>query len=326
MRTVTLGPLENVSRLTLGGGGLGQLWGETTNEEAIATVHAALDAGITLIDTAPMYRHCEAVIGEAFAGKPPAHVRFTTKCQLGTPPAGTVAERLEASLDASLAAMRLDHADIFFLHSNICEDGYGYARYNHRRDRFSTTWSLYESEVVPAFEALKARGRIRAWGITGVGIPETIIKALNHAQKPAVVQAVANLLDSPGDMRNYDEPARPRDIIAAAVAAGVGVMGIRAVQAGALTAAVDRDLPPAGADAGDYVRAAPYRALCAELGVDPAVLAHRYALDIAGVDTVILGVKNRTELAQCVEAEAMGPLPGDVRARIDGLGLREAPS
>ena len=65
MHTVNLGPLENVSRLTLGGGGLGQLWGETTGEEAVATVHAAVDAGITLIDTAPMYRHCEAVIGEA---------------------------------------------------------------------------------------------------------------------------------------------------------------------------------------------------------------------------------------------------------------------
>jgi aryl-alcohol dehydrogenase-like predicted oxidoreductase len=324
MRTVTLGPFDDVSRLTLGGGGLGQLWGETTHEEAIATVHAAVDAGITLIDTAPMYRHCEAVIGEAFAGRPPAHVRFTTKCQLGTPPVGTVAERLEASLDASLAAMRLDHADIFFLHSNICEDGYEYARYNHRRDRFSTAWSLYESEVVPALEALKAKGRIRAWGITGVGIPETIIKALNRVHKPAVVQAVANLLDSPGDMRNYDEPARPRDIIAAAVAAGVGVMGIRAVQAGALCSVVDRDLPAAGADAGDYLRSAPYRALCAELGVDPAVVAHRYALDVDGVDTVILGVKNRAELAQCVEAEAMGLLDADVLARVEGLGLRGA--
>lgn len=322
MRTVPLGPFDNVSRLTLGGGGLGRLWGETTHEEAIATVHAALDAGVTLIDAAPMYRHCEAVIGEAFAGTPPAHVRFTTKCQLGTPPAGTVAEKLEASLDASLAAMRLDHADIFFLHSNICEDDYEYARFNHRRDRFSTTWSLYEGEVIPAFEDLKARGRIRAWGITGVGLPETIIKALNHTHKPAVVQAVANLLDSPGGMRNYDEAARPRDIIAAAVAAGVGVMGIRAVQAGALCSVVDRDLPADGADAQDYLRAGPWRALCAELGVDPAVLAHRYALDVAGVDTVILGVKNRSELAQCVNAEALGPLDADVLARIEGLGLR----
>ena len=322
MRTVTLGPLDTVSRLTLGGGGLGQLWGETTQDEAIATVHAAVEAGITLIDTAPMYRHCEAVIGEAFAGKPPAHVRFTTKCQLGTPPAGTVADKLEASLDASLAAMRLPHADIFFLHSNICEDDYRYARYDHRRDRFSTTWSLYESEVIAAFEDLKARGRIRAWGITGVGVPETILKALNHAQKPAVVQAVANLLDSPGGMRNYDEPARPHDIIAAAKAAGVGIMGIRAVQAGALCAVVDRDLPADGADAQDYVRSAPWRALCADLGVDPALLAHRYALDIPGVDTLILGVKNRAELAQCVEAEAMGPLDADLLTRIESLGLR----
>jgi aryl-alcohol dehydrogenase-like predicted oxidoreductase len=285
-------------------------------------VHAAVDAGITLIDTAPMYRHCEAVIGEAFEGRPPSHVRFTTKCQLGAPPPGTVAQRLEASLDASIAAMRLEHADIFFLHSNICEDGYHYARYDHRRDRFATPWLLYVDEVVPAFEDLKARGRIRAWGITGVGVPATIIEALGQVHKPAVVQAVANLFDSPGDMRNYDEPARPRDIIAAAVAAGVGVMGIRAVQAGALCAVVDRELPAGGFDALDYVRAAPWRALCADLGLDPAALAHRYALDITGVDTVILGVKNRAELAQCVEAEAMGPLDADVLARIEGLGLR----
>ena len=322
MRTVNLGPLTNVSRLTLGGGGLGQLWGETTGEEAVATVHAAVDAGITLIDTAPMYRHCEAVIAEAFAGRPPEHVRFTTKCQLGAPPVGSVADRLEASLDASLAAMRLDHADIFFLHSNICEDDYQYARYQHRRDRFATPWSMYVNEVVPAFEDLKARGRIRAWGITGVGIPATILKALAHERPPAVVQAVANLMDSAGGMRNYVEPARPRDIIAAAVAAGVGVMGIRAVQAGALTSAVDRQLPADSDDAADYLRAGPYRALCAELNFDPALLAHRYSLDMAGVDTVILGVKNRSELAQCIDAEALGPLPDELRNRIDALGLR----
>ena len=49
-----LGPVKNVSRLTLGGGGLGQLWGETDRDEAIATVRAALDGGINLIDTAPL--------------------------------------------------------------------------------------------------------------------------------------------------------------------------------------------------------------------------------------------------------------------------------
>ena len=74
-------------------------------------------------------------------------------------------------------------------------------------------------------------------------------------------------------------------------------------------------------DAVDYRRAAPFRAMCTELGADPAVVAHRYALDMEGVDTVVLGVKNRAELAQCLEAEALGSLAPDLRARIDGLGL-----
>jgi aryl-alcohol dehydrogenase-like predicted oxidoreductase len=324
MQTTTLGPLDGVSRLTLGGGGLGRLWGETTLDEAVATIHAALDAGITLIDTAPSYRECEQVIGETFRGALPADVRITTKCQLGEPPPGEAAARLEASLDASLAAMRVPRADLFFLHSNIRPDDYAYARFDERRAAFATPWSLYVDEVVPAMEDLKRRGRIGGWGITGVGVPATILDALAHAPKPDAVQAVANLMDSAGGMRSFAEPTRPREIIAAAQARGIGVMGIRAVQAGALTAALDRNVKESHPEAADWRRAAPFRALCAELGADPALLAHRYALSIEGVDTVILGVKNRDELAQCVEAEAMGPLPPNLRARIDALGLAAA--
>jgi hypothetical protein len=51
-------------------------------------------------------------------------------------------------------------------------------------------------------------------------------------------------------------------------------MGIRAVQAGALTAAIDRETSPNHPETKDFERAAPYRAICAELGVDPAQLAH----------------------------------------------------
>jgi aryl-alcohol dehydrogenase-like predicted oxidoreductase len=324
MQTVTLGPLDNVSRLTLGGGGLGRLWGETTLDEAVATLHAAVEAGISLIDTAPSYRDCEQVIGEAFQGALPSHVRITTKCQLGEPPLGEVAVRLEASLDASLAAMRVAHADLFFLHSNIRPDTYAYARFDERRAAFATPWSLYVNAVIPAMEDLRRRGRIGGWGITGVGVPATILDALGHDPKPAVVQAVANLMDSAGGMRSFVEPPRPREIIAAAKRRGIGVMGIRAVQAGALTAALDRALKESHPESADWRRAAPFRALCAELSADPALMAHRYALSIEGVDTVILGVKNREELAQCIEAEAMGPLPSDLRARIDALGLAGA--
>jgi aryl-alcohol dehydrogenase-like predicted oxidoreductase len=324
MRSSTLGPFDGVSRLTLGGGGLGQGWGASSEDEAIATVHDAVAAGINLIDTAPMYGSCEAVIAAAFQGVLPDGVRITTKCQLGEPQAGTAATNLEESLDATLEVMRLDSVDVYFLHSNICEDDTVYAHRNDQRALFATPWSQYVEEVVPAFEELKRRGRIGAWGITGIGLPGTIVKALEHDVKPDVVQAIANLLDSPGGIRRFSEAPRPREIIAAAQAHGVGVMGIRAVQAGALAAKFDREMKASHPEAADYERAAPFRALCAELGVDPALLAHRYALDIDGVDTVVLGVKNRSELAQCIEAEALGNLPPELRARIDGLGLVNA--
>ena len=73
------GRLAPVSVLTLGGGGLGILWGETTFEECVATVHAAVEAGITLFDLAPRYGDgkAEEVVGAAFAGRLPDGVRVT---------------------------------------------------------------------------------------------------------------------------------------------------------------------------------------------------------------------------------------------------------
>lgn len=322
MKKNAFGPLGQVSRLTLGGGGIGQAWGPTSREEAIATIHAALDAGIDLLDTAPLYRNCEHIVGETFNGRLPAGLRITTKCGLGSPEPAQVERALTQSLDGSLAAMKIDHVDIFFLHSNICADDYVYANRPDLQNSYATRWSIYAEHVIAAMQKLKAAGKIVSWGITGSGVPDAIIRALRHSTKPDYVQAVTNLLDSAGSLRRYAEPARPREIIATAVERGVGVLGIRAVQAGALTAQVDRELTPNNPDRKDYERAAPFRALCQELGQDPAVVAHRYALSMPGVATVILGVKNRDELKQCVGAEAGGPLEPTLLARIDGLGLK----
>jgi aryl-alcohol dehydrogenase-like predicted oxidoreductase len=324
METRQLGGLWPVSSLALGGGGTGQLWGATTREEAVATVKAAVDAGITLLDLAPGYGRGEAerVVGEAFGGKLPAGVRTTTKYQLGSPPAADVHRKMEASLRRSLNGMKREHVDLFFLHSNICPDGFIYPRFTDMQDRFATRWSLYNDAVVPAMEKLKASGLIGAWGITGTGIPLVVRQVLSGGHRPAVVQAVANLMDAVGNMKQYDAPGEPRSIIAAARAAGAGVMGIRAVAAGSLCDAVDRDLPDDEATVVDYKAAAPFRALCAQWGEKPAIVAHRYALGMKGVDTVVLGVKNRAELAECVEAADRGPLPADQVAAIDALSLR----
>jgi aryl-alcohol dehydrogenase-like predicted oxidoreductase len=326
METRQLGNLWPVSSLTLGGGGIGQVWGETTRDESVAVVKAALDAGITLLDLAPGYGRGEAemVVGEAFDGKLPNGVRTTTKYQLGSPPAHDVYRKMEESLRRSLSHMKRDQVDLFFLHSNICPDGFSYPRFAERQDRFATRWTLYLDAVIPAMEKLRANGLIGAWGITGTGIPMVIRQALMHSAKPAAVQAVANLMDAVGNMKQYDEAGEPRSIIAAARENRVGVMGIRAVAAGSLCAEIDRDLPEDEATVVDYKAAAPFRALCAQWGDDPAIVAHRYALSMKGVDTVVLGVKNRAELAQCVGAADRGALGAEEMAAIDGLRLRRA--
>jgi aryl-alcohol dehydrogenase-like predicted oxidoreductase len=316
VKSQKFGSLFPVSTLTLGGGGLGMLWGETTFEECVATVHAAVAAGINLLDLAPRYGDgkAEQVVGEAFGGRLPPGVRITSKCNLGNPGADQVERVLRQSIETSLRRLQRDKLDIFFLHSNVVPDGH--PMWNAPDVSRLTSLPLFRSHVRPVFEKLKAEGIIGAWGVTGIGHPDAIIEVLAEDPKPAAVQCIANLLDSPGGLKFYDGPAKPRDVMAAARANGVGVMGIRAVQAGALTAALDRELPADHPEVRDYGLAAGFRTLCAEIGDDPAIVAHRYALGLP-VDTLVLGVKNREELAGCVAAAEAGPLPADLVARID---------
>lgn len=312
------GPFGKVSRLTLGGGGIGQVWGETSREEAIATIRMAVDNGIDVLDAAPGYHICEELIGETFGGKLPEGLKITTKHGIGDAPVDEVYTRCRASLEKSLKDMRIERVDLFFVHNALRADD-AVAPEGH--DHF-TRWAVYREAVIPAFERLMAEGLIGGWGLTGVAAAQTIIDALNTAPKPHAVQAVANLLDSPGGLAEIDQSPRHREIIATAQANGVGVMGIRAVQAGALTRGFDRPMPDGLVDVNDYDHAAPFRALCAKWGEDPAVIAHRYALGMDGVDTVVLGVKNRAELQQTLDAEAAGPLEVEQLAAIEKLGLR----
>ena len=77
MKLHAFGALPPVSVLTLGGGGLGMLWGATTFDECVATVEDAVAAGINLLDLAPRYGDgkAEEVVGEAFSGRLPDGVR-----------------------------------------------------------------------------------------------------------------------------------------------------------------------------------------------------------------------------------------------------------
>ncbi len=313
MEQRTFGSLGyDVSALTLGGGGIGQVWGPTTREESVATTREAIELGINLLDVAPSYGDGEAerVVGEAFGGRLPDGVRVSTKCRVNAPPTAAVAELLRSSLTESLERLRLERVDVFIVHNMLVADA--------DADRYAgTPLTLFEEAVRPALEGLVSEGWAGAWGITGIGGPDAVIATLRSGTPPGAVQCIANLLDSAGAIRRFEGALRPREVIAAAGEQGVGVMGIRAVQAGALTDAIDRELPEGHGDALDFDRAAPFRDLAREVGESPAALAHRYALSMHGVSTVVLGVKNREELRECVDSEARGPLDAELMSRID---------
>ena len=311
MRQRPFGELGMASALTLGGGGLGQVWGATSREECVATARQAVESGINVLDLAPTYGNGEAesVIGAAFNGALPAGVRITTKCRVGDTPPERVYDLLSASLEASLGRMKLERVDVMFLHNAVTLE-------NEGGERLTPVNTVVEG-LAPAFERLIAEGRIGHWGLTGIGNADALIHLLNYGPRPDYIQCITNLLDSAGGLFQGTEPPRPRDVIAAANANGVSVMGIRAVQAGALTNALDRTLPEGHPELADFDRAAPFRAIAADEGQSAAFLAHRYALSMEGVSTVVLGVKNREELRECVEAEAAGPLDPALVARID---------
>ena len=105
MQQRSLGGLWPDSVLTLGGGGIGMVWGETSFDECVATVRDAVTAGINLIDLAPTYGNgkAEEVVGETFDGRLPQGVRVTSKCGLGNAAGSEVEPMLRRSNRAELA-------------------------------------------------------------------------------------------------------------------------------------------------------------------------------------------------------------------------------
>ncbi|MEV0900339.1 aldo/keto reductase [Actinoplanes sp. NPDC049802] len=311
------GRLGQISALTLGGGGIAGVWGGTDRAEAIATVHAALDAGITMLDLAPSYGadfESERATAEALRLRPAPDVMITSKVQLHD--GGDLPNRIRHSLQASLTRLGRDHLDLLLLHTQLRRGG--------TTPPETVSPDDYRDEIVVAFEALRDEGLIRGWGITAVGDPTPIIDAFQHTPRPDAAQIVVNPLHQNGDLWIHGDTVRPDNpaLIEAAASAGVAVSAIRVVAAGSLTSTLDREVPSTHPAAVDFARAEPYRKLAAELGETPAALAHRYALTVPGVSTVVLGVKNRTELAECLAAEARGPLTPDEMAAVTALTTR----
>ena len=112
-----------ISRIGLGTWAIGGwMWGGADDAAAIATIHRALDAGVTLIDTAPAYGqgHSEEIVGRALEGRRDGAV-IATKVALewdqhGVPHRNASARRIRTEVEDSLRRLRTDRIDIYQVH------------------------------------------------------------------------------------------------------------------------------------------------------------------------------------------------------------------
>lgn len=113
-----------VSRLALGTWAIGGwMWGGTDEAESIKTIHAALDQGVNLVDTAPVYGfgRSEQIVGQALAQrKCRDQVIISTKTGLnwknGKVFRDCTAEYIEKNVAESLANLQTDYLDILYIH------------------------------------------------------------------------------------------------------------------------------------------------------------------------------------------------------------------
>ena len=168
MQTRALGKLP-VSAMGLGCMGMSEFYGPADEAEAIATIHRALDLGVTLLDTADMYGPYtnEELVGRAIRGRR-NQVVLATKCGIVRDPNDRALrgingrpEYIRTACDGSLHRLGVDHVDLYQLH------------------RVDPQVPIEES--VGAMAELVRAGKTRFIGLSEAG-PETLRRA--HATHP----------------------------------------------------------------------------------------------------------------------------------------------
>jgi len=168
MKTRALGTQGlTVSEVGLGCMGMSEFYGPSDDAESIATIHRALELGVTLLDTADQYGQGanEQLVGKAIAGRRDKVV-LATKFGIVRHDDGSHAingrpEYVRSACDASLRRLGVDHIDLY---------------YQHRVDP-----NVPIEETVGAMAALVAAGKVRYLGLSEAA-PATIRRA--HAVHP----------------------------------------------------------------------------------------------------------------------------------------------
>lgn len=308
---------RSVGVVGLGAWQLGADWGPVDDAQANDVLRAAVEAGVTFIDTADVYGdgRSEQLIGRFLRTQDAGGITVATKMgrRVALDPALYTMDNFRAWTDRSRTNLGVDTLDLVQLH---CPPSAVYA----------------DDRVFDALDTLVAEERIAAYGVS----VETRAEALAAIARPGVatVQVVLNLLR----LGPLDE------VLPAAAAAGVGIIARVPLASGLLSGrydesttfgaddhrtynrhgeAFDAGETFAGVDFGTGLAAVRRLTAAKPDGATMAQFALRWIIDQPGLSVVIPGARDATQVRANVAAADLAPLGTDalslVRSTYDEL-------
>lgn len=303
-----------VSEIGFGAWAIGGSWGDVSESDAKAALHAALDSGTTFIDTADVYGdgRSERIIAAVLKERSGPRPFVATKAGRRLAPhvaQGYTAENLNAFVDRSLKNLETDCLDLVQLHCPPTE-------------------VYYRPEVFDAMDQMVASGKIRHYGVS----VEKVEEGLKAIEYPGVksVQVIYNLFrQRPAEL--FMREAQRRGIaVIVRVPLASGLLTGKMTANTTFAADDHRHFNREGQafDKGETFAGVPYDVALQAVkkirplvpsGVSMAQFALRWILMNAGVTTVIPGAKNAEQAKANNTASELAPLTDSAMAALRQL-------
>jgi aryl-alcohol dehydrogenase-like predicted oxidoreductase len=302
---------RNVSEIGFGAWAIGAAWGEVNDGDAVAALHAALDAGVTFIDTADVYGdgHSEKLIARVMKERGGERPFIATKAGRRLPAQtveGYSQENLTGWIDRSLKYLETDTLDLVQLHC-------------------PSTDLYYHPEVFERLDRLVEQGKIRNYGVS----VERVEEALKAMQYPGIVsvQIIFNAFrQRPAEL--FFDLAKKNDVaVIARVPLASGLLSGK-FKADTKFEATDHRLFNRNGEAfdvGETFSGVPYEVgLAAVERIRPLVsgdttmakFALRWILMFDAVTVVIPGARNPAQAISNAEAAGLAPLSSELMDKI----------
>lgn len=272
MQTRQLGRTDlHLPILSFGASSLGAEFRNVTIEEALKSVHVALDCGLNFIDTSPFYGRgmSEVLLGIALKGVPRDSYTLCTKLgRYDLAHFDFSARRVAESVDVSLHRLGTDHLDIVLCH-----------------DIEFVPMQQIVDETIPALRKIQAAGKVRYVGFSGY--PTKIFRFICDQTDVDCVLS-------------YNQYTLQNTRFADEVVPYLKAKGIGAMNAGPFSARLLTNAPlPAWLKEPENVKAAARAAAahCSAKGVDIAKLALQFSLAHPDIATTISGSANPVNIA-----------------------------